>query len=96
MLNFFNVITPCEFFICYEIIPWFLQGSNIYKLKLENTEGAIKNGQSRETGNKGHTIQRKTQHTPCVENRYTQIRHEPCYKHLEVKNEPNIVSMRKS
>ena len=27
---------------------------------LENTEGAIKNGQSRETGNIGHTIQRKT------------------------------------
>jgi hypothetical protein len=27
---------------------------------LENTDGAIKNGQSRETGNTGHTIRRKT------------------------------------
>jgi mRNA-degrading endonuclease RelE of RelBE toxin-antitoxin system len=29
---------------------------------LENTEGAIKNGQPRETGNKGYTRQRKTQY----------------------------------
>ena len=27
---------------------------------LENTEGAIKNGQSRETGNKGYTRRRQT------------------------------------
>jgi len=27
---------------------------------LENTEGTIKNGQSRETGNIGYTIRRKT------------------------------------
>jgi hypothetical protein len=27
---------------------------------LENTKGAIKNGQSRETDNTGHTIRRKT------------------------------------
>jgi len=32
---------------------------------LENTEGAIKNGQSRETGNIGYTRQRKTQHSMC-------------------------------
>jgi len=32
---------------------------------LENTEGAIKNGQFRETGNTGHTIWRKTQHNMC-------------------------------
>jgi hypothetical protein len=30
------------------------------KETLENTEGAIKNKQSRETGNIGHTRQRKT------------------------------------
>jgi hypothetical protein len=29
---------------------------------LENTEGAFINGQSRETGNIGHTRRRKTQH----------------------------------
>jgi len=27
---------------------------------LENTKGAVKNGQSRETGNKGYTRRRKT------------------------------------
>ena len=38
---------------------------------LENTEGALKNGQSRETGNIGYTIHRtktnkvKTQHNMC-------------------------------
>jgi hypothetical protein len=29
---------------------------------LENIKGVIKNGQSRETGNTGHTRRRKTQH----------------------------------
>jgi hypothetical protein len=29
---------------------------------LENTKGSIKTWHSRETGNTGHTIQRKTQH----------------------------------
>ena len=33
------------------------------KLTLENTEGAITNGQSRETGNIGHTRWRKTKQT---------------------------------
>jgi len=32
---------------------------------LENTEGAIKNGQSRETGNIGYTRRRKTQYNMC-------------------------------
>jgi len=32
---------------------------------LENTEGAIKNGQSRETGNIWYTRWRKTQHNMC-------------------------------
>ena len=31
----------------------------------ENIEGAIINGQSRETGNIGYTRQRKTQHNMC-------------------------------
>jgi len=32
---------------------------------LENTEGAIKKGQPRETGNIGYTRRRKTQHNMC-------------------------------
>jgi hypothetical protein len=42
----------------------------------ENTEGAIKNGQSRETGNIGFTRRRQTKqkhNTLCVGNHYTQI-----------------------
>jgi len=42
---------------------------------LENTEGAIKNGQSRETGNIGYIWQRKTnqKHNKiCVGHHYTQ------------------------
>jgi hypothetical protein len=42
---------------------------------LENTEGAIKNGQSRETGNIGYTRRRKTKqkhNTICVGHHYTQ------------------------
>jgi hypothetical protein len=42
---------------------------------LENTKGAIKNGQSRETGNIGHTRQRQTKqkyNTICFEHHYTQ------------------------
>jgi len=41
---------------------------------LENTEGAMKNGQSRETGNIGQTRRRKTktQHnTICVRHHHT-------------------------
>ena len=56
---------------------------------LENTEGAIKNGQSRETG-KTKKTKTKTQHimldtTICKETQITKIRHEPSYKQLEVK-----------
>ena len=43
---------------------------------LENTEGAIKNGQSRETGNKGYRRRRtaKQKHnTTCVGHHYTQV-----------------------
>ena len=38
---------------------------------LENTEGAIKKGQSRETGNTGYTRRSKTQHTICWTSLYT-------------------------
>jgi len=54
---------------------------------LENTEGTIKNGRSRKTGNTGHTRRRKTQHNMCCTAQYankkqtTQKRHEPYYKH---------------
>ena len=42
---------------------------------LENTEGAIQNGQSRETGNIGYTRRRKTKqkhNTICVGHHYAQ------------------------
>ena len=43
---------------------------------MENTEGAIQNGQSRETGNIGYTRWRKTEqkkhNTVCVGHHYTQ------------------------
>jgi len=42
---------------------------------LENTEGTITNGHSRETGNTVHTRQRKskqTNNTTCIGDRYTQ------------------------
>jgi len=35
------------------------------KSKLENIEGAIKNGQSGDTGNMGYTTQRNTKHNMC-------------------------------
>jgi hypothetical protein len=42
---------------------------------LENAEGAIKNGQSRETGNIGYTRRRKTKqnhNTICIGHHYAQ------------------------
>jgi len=45
------------------------------KQTLENTEGAIKSGQSRETGNIGYTRRRKTKqkhNTKCVGHHYAQ------------------------
>jgi len=49
----------------------------MYEVKktLENTEGVIKNGQFRETGNIGYTRRRKTKQTHntiCVEHHYAQ------------------------
>jgi len=59
---------------------------------LENTKGAIKNGQSKETGNKGYTRQRKTKqkhNTICIGHHYTQTNtnnvNKTTYKQLEVK-----------
>ena len=61
---------------------------------LENTEGAITNGQSRETGNTGHTLRRKGEqnhNTICVGHYYTQTNTTnvnktwTSYKQLEVK-----------
>ena len=37
---------------------------------LENTEGAIKNGQSRETGNIGYTRRRKTEKSQLYANKH--------------------------
>ena len=64
---------------------------------IENTEEVTQNGQSRETGNTGHTRQRKKQKqkknpTQCAldttirkQTQTTLIRHDPSYKQLEVK-----------
>jgi hypothetical protein len=58
---------------------------------MENTEEVTQNGQSRETGNTDHTRQRKKR-TQCAldttirkQTQITLIRHESCYKQLEVK-----------
>ena len=72
---------------------------------LENTEGAIKNGQYRETGNIVYTIQRKTKqkhNTICVGHHYTQTNLNKINKTWTLlqttgdKDEPNIVLMWKS
>jgi hypothetical protein len=60
---------------------------------LENTEGAIKNGQSRETDNIWYTRRRKkktkTQYVLGItirkQTQITELRHLPSYKQLEVK-----------
>ena len=61
---------------------------------LENTEGPIKNGQSRVTGNMVYTRRRKkgkntTQYvlhtTIPKQTQIAEIRHEPSYQQLEVK-----------
>ena len=67
---------------------------------LENTEGAIKNRQSRETGNKGYRRRRtaKQKHnTTCVGHHYTQVNTNNVNKTWSLlqttggKDEPNIV-----
>ena len=42
------------------VLPLCHEDDNISNITLENTEGAIKNGQSRETGNIGYTRRRQT------------------------------------
>jgi hypothetical protein len=65
---FFRTITERSFkyiiFSCWGVAPPTALVMNI-KYTVENTEGAIKNGQSRETGMLGYTIQTKTQHNMC-------------------------------
>ena len=79
--------------------------SNQNKSTLENTEGAIKNGQSRETGNipVGYTRRRQAKHrhnTICVGHHYAQIKTNNVSKTWTLlqttggKDEPNIVFTR--
>ena len=72
---------------------------------LENTEGGIKNWQSRETGNIGYTKRRKTKqkhNTICVGHHYAQTNTNNVNKTWALlqttggKDEPNIVVMQKS
>jgi hypothetical protein len=64
---------------------------------LENTEGAIKKGQSRETGNIGYTRRRKTKqnhNTICIGHHYKQTNTNNVNKTWVTtggKDEPNIV-----
>ena len=56
---------------------WFFLFLKIWVERLENTEGAIKNGPSRETGNTGHKTKKnkaKTQHNIYVRHHYTQAK----------------------
>ena len=71
---------------------------------LDNTERAIRNELSRETGNIGYTRQRKTKHkhnTICVGHRYMQTNRNNVSKTRVLlqttgsKDEPNIVFMQK-
>jgi hypothetical protein len=75
--------------------------------RLEKTEGAIKNGQSKETSNIGYTWHKtktnQTKNITHVVHHYTEtntnnvIRHEPPYKQLEVKtNQTNTTNVKKT
>ena len=72
---------------------------------LENTEGPLKDEQSRETDNIGYTIRRKTKqkhNTICFGHHYAQTNTNNVNKTLTLlqttggKDEPNIAFMRKS
>jgi hypothetical protein len=78
---------------------------DIFNLFLENTEGTIKNGQSREIGNIGYTRRRQTKkkhNTICVGHHYAQSIINNVNKTLALlqttagKDEPNIVVIRKA
>ena len=61
---------------------------------LENSERAIQNGQSKETGNIGNTRRRKTKHKHnaiCVGHYFKQTNTNNLNKTTGGKNEPNIV-----
>ena len=61
---------------------------------LENSERAIQNGQSKETGNIGYTRRRKTKHKHnaiCVGHYFKQTNTNNLNKTTRGKNEPNIV-----
>ena len=56
-------------------------GFQFFHYFLENTEGAIKNWQSRETGHIGYTTRRQIkQNTICVGHHYTQTNMETSKK----------------
>ena len=73
------------------------ESSNSPNKRLENTEGAIKNGQSRETDNIAYTRRRQTKqkhNTICVRHHYTQANINKTWALLQTtggKDEPNIV-----
>jgi hypothetical protein len=73
-------------------------------ITLENTEGAIKKGKSREIGNIGYTRRRKTKqkhNTICVGHHYVQANTNNVIKTCTLlqttggKNEPNILGQHK-
>jgi len=60
-----------RYIICYQQYQSFI----LYLFCFDNTEGAIKSGQSRETDNIGYTRRRKTKqkhNTICVGHHYAQ------------------------
>ena len=70
---------------------------SIIKKTLENTEGAIKNGQSRETGNIVYTRGRGKNNTICAWHHYMQTNTNKTWAILYTtgdKDEPNIVLWR--
>jgi len=82
----------------------YLQQINLFKHTLVKADGAIKNGQSRETDNIGYTRQRKTNqkhNTICVGHHYAQTNTNSVNKTRTLlqsdggKDEPNIVFMQK-
>ena len=65
------------------------------KKMLENTEGASKNGQSRETSNVGFKTKKNTTQyvldtTRCKQTQITQTRHDSSYKQLDGKTNHHL------
>ena len=87
---------------CFQFSVGEMSTIHIFLITLENTEGAIKNGQSRETDNRGHTRRRKiTQihNTICVGHHYVQANTNNVSKTWALlqttgdKDEPNMLNM---